>query len=100
MLIAHITFKLAPENRSPALEALIAEAEGVCAMAGCQTFIPFLHPTDHTCVGIIHEWDTRESFSAYIASPAFAALGNALRPLMIGPPVSKRFDATLIEGVT
>ena len=40
-----------------------------------------------------------QDFDAYLASPPFARSGEVLRPMMTGVPLSRRFDASLIESV-
>jgi quinol monooxygenase YgiN len=97
MLIAHVIFSVAPESRPLAIDTLKQEVADVRAMKGCVAFIPFLDPTNTQNVGVLHEWESAEDFSAYIASGSFAALGEVLRPIMVSPPISKRFDATLLE---
>lgn len=99
MLIAHVYFTVAAGDRQKALDTLLAEAAGVRAMKGCQAFVPFADPADPEALGILHEWEHEADFTAYIASPGFAEVGKALRPLMTGAPVSRRFDATLLETV-
>lgn len=99
MLIAHVSFPVASANRSLALDTLKQEVETVRAMTGCLSFVPYLNPTNDTDVGVVHEWETARDFDAYIASDSFATVGQVLRPIMTSPPVSKRFDATLIENV-
>lgn len=97
MLIAHVTFPVSSENRTLAIDTLTKEIADVRAMTGCVAFVPFLDPTNETDVGVLHEWESADDFAAYIASDSFAAIGAVLRPIMVGLPVSKRFDATLID---
>lgn len=97
MLIAIVDFKVAPKDRPQALDVLLSEVATVRAMDGCLNFRPFINPQNHTDVSILHEWHHKEGFELYLASPGFATIGAALQPLMIGPPQSRRFDATLIE---
>lgn len=99
MLIAHVFFTVASEQRQQALDTLIEEAPIVRAMDGCCTFAPFADPTDPQKIGIVHEWDNADGFAAYAASPGFAKMGQMLRPMMTAAPVSKRFDARLLETV-
>lgn len=96
MLIAHVTFAVAPEDRLKALDALAAEADQVRAMPGSVLFIPFQDATDRQKVGVLHEWKTRQDFERYTSSPEFVRVGQTLRPMMLAPPVSHRFDASLI----
>jgi len=99
MLIAHLTFSVEPQNRDAALSELIAQTEQVRAMHGCVAFVPFADPNSDSNLGITHEWETEADFTAYCGSSCFAKLGVSLRPLLTKPPVSKRFDATLLETV-
>lgn len=99
MLIAHVKFTVAVENRSLAIDTLKSEVDVVCAMKGCIEFIPFLDPTNMDGVVVLHEWETANDFAAYAASDSFATVGQVLRPIMVTPPISKRFDAVLIETV-
>lgn len=99
MRIAHVFFKVRADERSAALETLVANAASVRAMPGCRIFLPFLDPTDAEVIGVMHEWETADDFTGYVASPTFAVASAILRPLMTAPPLSRRFDATLAETV-
>jgi quinol monooxygenase YgiN len=99
MLIAHVHFTVTPSERQKALEALLAEVPVVRALPGCRAFHPFLDATDPAGLGIVHEWTDEESFGAYVTSAGFAEVGKVLRPMMTAAPVSKRFDAKLLETV-
>ncbi len=98
MLIAHVTFQVSADNRELAITTLKKEIGAVCAMKGCIAFVPFLSPSNNQDIGVLHEWDTADDFAAYLASDSFATVGQVLRPMMTAPPVSRRFDATLIEN--
>lgn len=95
MLVAHVQFTVAPDRRGEALATLLAEAEEVRRMPGCALFVPFADPTDPAALRVVHEWRSAAAFEGYLASPAFAAAGAVLRPMMTGVPVSHRFDAQL-----
>jgi quinol monooxygenase YgiN len=95
MLIAIVTFKTTPTNRPAAIAALLAEAETVRALSGCIRFLPLVDPSDPCQIALLHE----AAFAGYVASPGFTATGMILRPMMIEPPVSRRFAATLLETV-
>lgn len=99
MLIAHLRFPIAPENRQIATEALLASAADVRAMKGCISFHPIHDPSDAGVLGVVHEWESEADFAAYTASDIFLAFGALIRPLMTGIPVSRRFRAELIEVV-
>lgn len=98
MLIAHVTFVVAQEDSRKALDALVTEADQIRAMPGCVTFIPFQDASDPQKLGVMHEWNTAQDFAGYTASAGFARVGQTLRPMMLAPPVSHRFDATPVEA--
>ncbi|MBL4645220.1 MAG: antibiotic biosynthesis monooxygenase [Rhizobiales bacterium] len=97
MIVTHVHFNVAANERQTALTALLTATVTVRDMDGCQTFIPFIDPTDETRLGVMHEWEAEANFAAYIASDAFKTLGQALRPMMTAPPTTRRFDATLLD---
>lgn len=99
MRIAHLFFTVAPTQRETALQALMAQAPAIRNMTGCLAFVPFLDPSEGGKLGVIHEWESPADFEAYIASDPFASLSRLLRPMMMGPPVSKRFDAVSLQTV-
>jgi len=53
---------------------------------------------DDAGITILHEWDDEASFRTYPASDSFARIGAVLQPLMAGVPVSRRFDARLLDA--
>lgn len=99
MLIAILDFDVAPADQQAALDQLLAEAPGVRAMPGNIAFRPYADPLLDTRVSLVHEWQSRADFDAYLASEAFARSGTKLRPMMTGAPTSRRFEAELIESV-
>lgn len=99
MLIAHLRFPIAPENRQVATEALLENAAAVRAMSGCVSFNPIHDPSDPSMLGVVHEWENEDAFAAYTASEIFHAFGTQIRPLMTGKPESRRFRAELLEVV-
>jgi len=99
MLIAHLRFSVAPDDRSYALEVFTQGAQSVRAMKGCVAFYPYYDPDDCGTLGVIQEWEREEDFAAYLSSHAFNAFELILRPMMAGAPVSRRFRAELIETI-
>ena len=99
MLIAIIDFDVAPAQRETALNQLLREVPAVREMKGNIGFRPYADPLVETRVTLVHEWESRQHFDAYLASPPFARSGEILRPMMTGTPVSRRFEASLIESV-
>jgi quinol monooxygenase YgiN len=93
MRIAHVTFTVDKNDSQRALALLTTQAPTVRALPGCHAFIPFVDPMIEGGIGIVHEWNSAADFSAYLASPSYALFNAELRPLMINPPVGKRFEA-------
>ena len=99
MFIAHVHIAVAPDDRQAAVDTLLAVAPTVRAMRGCRTYLPFLDASDPCRLGVLHEWETQDAFTAYAASPGFADAGRVLRPIMTEAPVSRRFEADLLAVV-
>jgi len=99
MLIAHVTFSVDEALRHHVLERLSRDTSIVRSMEGCVAFVPFANPADSEEVGILHEWRSAEDFARYTSSETFARFQAELRPMMVAPPVSRRFEAELITVV-
>ncbi len=94
MLIALVDFTVDPAGREEALAHLLKEVPVVTAMPGCRTFRPYGDPLDETRIGIVHEWDSEEDFTAYLQSDGFSEIGAVLRPMMTSVPSSRRYSVT------
>ena len=99
MLIAVLDLHTSATDRSAALAQLDAEREEVRAMPGNLDFRVYAARDNEEDVAVIHEWADEPSFAAYLASDSFARSGAVLRPLMSASPVSRRFQASLLETV-
>ncbi len=99
MLIAVLDLLTTPADRPTALAQLDAESEAIRAMPGNLDFRVYTSRGDEGGVTVIHEWADEPSFSGYLASDAFTRSGAVLRPLLVAPPVSRRFRASLLETV-
>lgn len=99
MLIAVLDLHTSATDRSAALAQLDAEREEVRAMPGNLDFRVYAARDNEEDVAVIHEWADEPSFAAYLASDSFARSGAVLRPLMTASPVSRRFQASLLETV-
>lgn len=99
LLIAILDFTTDSADRPAALAQLEAEGRQVRAMQGNIAFRVYASQQDQVGVTVVHEWDNEASFAGYLGSDSFAHLGEVLRPLMTGPPVSRRFHADLLETV-
>ncbi len=99
MIIALLDLRTAAADRAAALAQLDSEREEIRAMPGNLDFRVYAARDDDGAVAVIHEWVDEPSFAAYLASDAFARSGALIRPLVIAPPVSRRFDAALLETV-
>ncbi|MEU8006802.1 antibiotic biosynthesis monooxygenase [Catellatospora sp. NPDC049111] len=99
MFIAIVDFRTAPADRTSALAHLDAEGDRVHAMPGNVAFRVYASRADESAITIVHEWADEQSFAGYQTSDSFARSGEVLRPMMIAPPVSRRFRAGLLETV-
>lgn len=99
MLIAILDVSVAQADREHALQQLSEEADTVRAMTGNIGFRALPAYDNATDITLLHEWRDAKSFEGYLASDAFARFGEVLRPIMTGKPVSRRFEATLLETV-
>lgn len=99
MFIAIVDFDTSTTARPTALACLDTERDQVRAMPGNLAFRIYASREDHQRVTIVHEWDDQASFDGYQDSSSFARFGEAIRPLMIGAPVSRRFRAELLATV-
>ncbi len=99
MFIAVLDFTTAATDRPDALAQLDAERAEVRAMPGNVAFRIYASRENDDQVTVVHEWEDRASFAAYLGSDAFARSGAVLRPMMTGTPVSRRFEAELVETV-
>ncbi len=99
MFIAILDFDTAVADRPAALAQLDGERDQVRAMAGNIAFRVYASRENGTRITVVHEWEDQASFAGYLASDAFSRSGAALRPIMTGAPVSRRFHAELLESV-
>ena len=68
-------------------------------MPGNLAFRVYAGREDDHRITIVHEWQDQPSFDRYLASDSFARFGGLLRPMMSGSPVSRRFQAQLLDTV-
>lgn len=99
MFLAILDVRTAPADRPAALAQLDREHDEIASMPGNIAFRVYAARDDEEALTVVHEWVDSAAFTAYLASDAFARTGQVLRPLMTSPPVSRRFDAELVETV-
>ena len=99
MYIAIVDFDINAARRGEAVDVLLDEAKAVRAMDGNQAFRVFADPEQDTRVTLVHEWASRAAMDVYLGGSGFAASGQKLRPMMIGAPLSRRFEAQIAEFV-
>ena len=99
MLIAVLDLRTTPTDRPAALAQLDSERDEIRAMPGNLDLRVYAARDDEEAVTVIHEWADETSFAAYLSSEPFSRSGAALGPLMVEPPVSRRFRAALLETV-
>lgn len=99
MFIAILDFSTAAIDRPAALAQLDGERDEVRAQPGNVAFRIYASREDDERITVLHEWEDQASFAAYLGSSSFARSGEVLRPIMTGAPVSRRFQAELLETV-
>jgi quinol monooxygenase YgiN len=99
VFIAILDFSTSPIDRARALDQLEGERAQVRSMSGNVAFRVYASREDDQTVTVVHEWADQDSFSAYLASDAFARSNAVLRPMVTDGPVSRRFRAELVESV-
>ena len=99
MFIAILDLATTPADRARALAQLEGERPTVRSMPGNVAFRVYASCEDDRTVTVVHEWADQASFTAYLASEAFARSNAVLRPLVVDGPVSRRFRAELVESV-
>lgn len=99
MFIAILDFRTAATDRPAVLARFDGEAHRVRAMPGNIAFRVYAAREDDVAVAVVHEWDDEASFADYLRSDSFARLSEAIRPMMTGVPVSRRFRADLLGTV-
>jgi quinol monooxygenase YgiN len=99
VLIAIVDFDTAATDRAAALGHLDAERDLITAMPGNLAFRVYASREDDSRITIVHEWEDEASFDGYLGSASFARFGEAIRPLMVGAPVSRRFRGELLATV-
>lgn len=99
MFIAIIDFCTAVTARPTALAQLDGERDRVRAMPGNLAYRVYASREHDTGITIVHEWTDEASIAGYLRSESFTRIGEVLRPMMMGAPVSRRFRAELLETV-
>jgi quinol monooxygenase YgiN len=97
VIIAIVDFATA--DRAAALGHLDAERDRISAMPGCLAFRVHASRQDDSRVTVVHEWQDEASWEGYLTSASFARFNEAVRPIITGAPVSRRFRAELLETV-
>ena len=99
MFIAIVDFGTTATDRASALSHLDAERDQIRAMPGNVDFRVYTSREDDSGVTVLHEWADETSFEGYLRSASFARFGEAIRPIIVGAPVSRRFRAELLATV-
>ncbi|MFC4943178.1 putative quinol monooxygenase [Pseudonocardia sp. GCM10023141] len=97
--MAIVDFATAATDRAVALDHLDAERHEIRAMLGNLAFRVYASREDDSRITILHEWEDEASFDGYLSSASFARFGEAVRPIIVGVPVSRRFRAELLATV-
>lgn len=95
MALAVVEVKLDQAGTKVALDALNTAAPEIRNLPGNEMFEAYERGDG---VVIVQEWATVAAFDAYRASPVFAAMGAALKPLALGVPRSRLFEEIVAPG--
>jgi quinol monooxygenase YgiN len=95
MIIAIVEFEIAAKHQAKVLAVLAKDGAEARALAGCLGFQTLRVAGSETGWILVEEWQDMAAFDAYKASAGFARVGAALGPLMLAPPRSRAFEATL-----
>ena len=97
MFIAIVDLRTTASNRPIALNELADQSAAVRAMSGNRRFAVLVPPGDDQKLTVLPEWDDYAQFQGYLASDTFARFASTVRTLATEPPVSRRFEAHLVE---
>ncbi len=95
MILVIVEFSVAAKNIPNTVAALEIDAEAARTMKGCTAFQSLSTQGNPDKLVLLEEWEDMESFEAYKASDAFAAAMATIKPVMVGAPISRAFEATL-----
>ncbi len=96
-----LVLRVVLQTNADGIEALVRQLSGETVevpaiFAGCERFDVSVDVADPHRVLIVEEWKDRPSLDAYLSSDYFKAAGSVLMPLLIAPPDSAYFEATLV----
>ncbi len=97
MLIVIVDVDIKPDAVADTVAALEKDRAAALSMPGCLAFRSCAINGASDKIVLVQEWEDSASFEAYKASPAFAEAMSAIKPVMAGTPVSRTFNATLVE---
>ena len=97
MFIAIVEVDIKPEAVADTVAALEKDRAAALSMPGCLAFRSCAINGAPAKIVLVEEWEDAASFEAYKASPAFAEAMGTIKPVMAGAPVSRAFNATLVE---
>ncbi|MGH1425517.1 MAG: putative quinol monooxygenase [Pseudooceanicola sp.] len=93
MYVAIIDFPILDQDRARALAALSRDAKAARAMPGNLAFRVLSDAKNTEQITVLHRWEDKAACDAYVGSPLFTRIGEEIRPLMAGAPVSLRLHA-------
>ena len=88
MKLVTVEASFAPEHAGTCHDLFSDHAPEVRQMPGCEAYELYAAPADQGKIVIVQRWSSMDSFDQYRQSEAFAALGQGLKPIMAGPPVT------------
>ncbi len=96
MIYVEVNFKVAPQDRTAAVDCLTKDVPVMQALPGNRGCRVLIDPAADDAVTLLHQWDDMDSFDAYRSGPLFAQVGGVLRPMMTGAPSTAVYDAVTI----
>ena len=96
MIVIRVRLKVSQENETNLVSFLKNEVQQNKTLVGCLAYSFYKDVFEENTFLIYEEWDSMVSFELYKNSDAFGLIMAALAPLLMGPPDSAYFDATIV----
>lgn len=96
MFIVTVDAAVAPENHLGVLQTLQDATPTIRQLPGNLSFRPLVGPEPGRLT-ILQEWETPDAFAGYQAHAIYTDINAALGPMLIEPPVIRRYAAEPLE---
>ncbi len=95
MLIIIVDVDIKPEAVAETVAALETDRAKALAMPGCLAFRSCAINGAPAKIVLVEEWEDAAAFAAYKESEAYATAMATIKPVMVGTPTSRAFEAKL-----